>query len=129
MLNCVRASEIAGMRVLVVDDEDVVRSIVSRLLRRSGFQVITASSGQEGLDKLSCPFDLVLLDMMMPGMTGDTVLEGVRRAAPNVPVIIYSGHADTDICSDLVARGATAVLDKRTPFEVLLQTCVSVLSS
>lgn len=125
------ASQNDHPHVLVVDDEDVVRSILSRFLQRRGYQVTLACSGREGLEKVTHAvdaFDLVILDMIMPGMTGDAVLEGVRRVAPGLPVVIFSGHADTDLCTSLLNRGATAVVAKRTPFERLLQVCGSAIN-
>lgn len=67
-------------RIMVVDDEENLLELVKTLLEQEGFEVITASSGKECLEKLKkVKPDLILLDVMMPGMTGREVLEKIRE--------------------------------------------------
>lgn len=116
--------------ILVVDDEEVVRNILSRLLRGHGFEVTTARNGHEGLDAVKgAPrrFHVVLLDMIMPGMTGDAVLDGLRCLDAELPVVIFSGHAESDLCSGLLQKGASAVITKRASFQTLVRACVEAL--
>ena len=82
--------------VLVVDDEDMILQLTRRMLERDGYRVLTASSGSSALSLLgetSENIDLVLLDMTMPGMTGDQVLWELRRLGCTVPVLISSGYS------------------------------------
>src|SRR5436190_12452402 len=83
-------------RVLVVDDEDVVRRVVSATLRRHGFGVAEAGSGDEGLLYFSEHPDglsLVLTDVMMPGMTGPAMVERILAVDPEMPVMFMTGTA------------------------------------
>ena len=88
------------MRVLVVDDEEMVLSIVTKILERQGYQVTKAFSGEEGLwwcSEQSDQIDLMLLDLTMPGLSGVETLRRVRQIKPDLPCIISSGHnADWD---------------------------------
>lgn len=89
--------------VLVVDDEDVVRSTTSRFLERQGYRVLCADSGVEALQLLDesattplSRIDLVLLDLSMPGLSGHDVLRQVRRQYPEIKVLIFTGYATDD---------------------------------
>jgi two-component system CheB/CheR fusion protein len=84
-------------RVLVVDDEEYVRSVALRMLTRMGLSPVPAGDGFEALEVLARsdePFDLLLLDLTMPGLSGDEVLARVRRNYPQLPVIVASGYSD-----------------------------------
>lgn len=90
--------------VLVVDDEAVIRRSVKRVLVRAGFVVHDAEDGERGLqllEDLERPPDVLLLDLDLPGMTGEELLPIVRRRDPSLPVLTMSGHA-------LSARGVVA---------------------
>lgn len=80
--------------VLVIDDEESIVSIAAVLLGTMDFSALTASDGQEGLELLAraAPMvDLVLVDLTMPGVDGEQVLEEVRRRWPSLPVVLMSG--------------------------------------
>jgi two-component system OmpR family response regulator len=83
-------------RVLVVDDEALVRDMLRDFLTTVGDEVTTAASGAEALDVLRVfrP-DVMIVDMVMPGMSGVGLLDAVRRAGFTVPVILISGHVTT----------------------------------
>ncbi len=84
-------------KVLVVDDEKEITAALRRLLKRSGFEVATACSGEEALSALeSFNPDLVLSDFRMPGMNGAALLSEVKRRKPMVLRLIISGYADLD---------------------------------
>ena len=112
-----------GKRVLVVDDEEDVRSFVRLILEDAGYEVETATDGREGLEAIdvSRP-DLVLLDLMMPVMNGWEVLAGVGRHHP--PFIVVSASNEPERAQK---EGAVALVAK--PFEVqeLIATCRRVL--
>ncbi|MDA0824322.1 MAG: response regulator, partial [Proteobacteria bacterium] len=79
--------------VLAVDDNATIRKAISMRLRSKGYEVVTAPDGKEALDLVaSRPFDLVLLDLQMPGMRGDEVLERIRRRfdQTQLPVIMLA---------------------------------------
>ncbi|MFH0901747.1 MAG: response regulator [Pseudomonadota bacterium] len=84
--------------VLIVDDEDHVRSALRRTLRGEGYEIIEASSGEEGLDVLrGRPIDIVISDHAMPNMTGLEFLRIARLLRPDSLRIILTGQADLDM--------------------------------
>jgi DNA-binding NtrC family response regulator len=101
------------VRVLVVDDEDVMRSTLARVLRQRGMTAETADSGYAALDQLDKePFDVVLVDVRMPGMTGHQFLERVKAAAYPVEVIMMTAFADIATTVSAVKAGAYGFLTK-----------------
>ena len=83
------------MRILVIDDEEMIRSLAQRILTREGFDVLTAESGQSGLKLFSENYyqiDLILLDLTMDGIPGVDTLKRIREISPNLPCIISSGQ-------------------------------------
>jgi DNA-binding NtrC family response regulator len=83
------------IRLLLVDDEKDFLTAYSRRFIRRNAEVTIASSGQEALDRIGeTDFDVVILDVMMPEMNGIETLRRIKTAAPDLPVIILTGHAD-----------------------------------
>jgi CheY-like chemotaxis protein len=82
--------------ILCIDDEAQILSLRKQLLETHGFKVLTARSGREGLRLLAegHAVDLVLLDYMMPGMTGDRIAAEVKRLYPRLPIVVMSGFPD-----------------------------------
>jgi DNA-binding NtrC family response regulator len=83
-------------RVLVVDDEDGVRSVATRILQRSGYEVLTAGGGEEALALLGNEpdVDLLLTDVIMPRMSGKELATRLATAHPGVRVLYMSGYTD-----------------------------------
>ena len=89
--------EMAPPRVLVVDDEPMVREVLTRYLRRDGFEVATAADGEEALVRFGeAEPDLVLLDLMLPGVDGYEVFRRLRERAPTPVIMITARGAETD---------------------------------
>ena len=104
-----------GGRVLVVDDEPVVRSLVERVLQRAGYTVVVAADGQNGLDVLARErgrFDLVLLDLAMPRMAGAEMFRFARATYPDLRVVLMSGYSSPEDTGPLLAGGALALVEK-----------------
>ncbi len=101
-------------RILIVDDEVGMREGCRRALISHGFQVATAEHGAEGLHKLreGPPFDLVLLDAMMPGMSGLEVLRSIQEYDPDVVCIMITGYATVDLAAQTMKQGAQEFLPK-----------------
>lgn len=100
-----RASE-TGKTVLLVEDERALRALASRILSGAGFRVLAADSGEAALEVLRnerATIDLLLTDVVMPGMNGVTLAEHVRSERPEVAVLLMSGYS----AEDLLRRGAT----------------------
>ncbi|HSD65582.1 MAG TPA: protein kinase [Vicinamibacteria bacterium] len=110
-------------RILVVDDLPANRDLMSRRLERSGFRVVCAASGPEALDLLKRdPVDLVLLDIMMPGMTGFEVLKTVRltRSPAALPVIMVTAKTDSVDVVEALSLGANDYVTKPVDYPVAL---------
>ena len=102
--------------VLVVDDDNDVREFLAVSLDSLGYNVVEASSGREGLDKLAARApDLILLDYAMPGMHGGEVARAARLSHPHVPIVFVTGYAATD---QIVAALGHDVPMLRKPFSV-----------
>jgi PAS domain S-box-containing protein len=89
----------ARLRVLLVDDDELIRLSIPALLQALGHQVASAAGGQEALDLLASGLeaDLVILDMRMPGMGGAETLPRLRALRPELPVLLATGHSDRDL--------------------------------
>lgn len=99
--------------ILVVDDNAAIRNVLKIRLEYSGHTVDLAENGREGLVMLGhADYDLVLLDYMMPGITGLTVLEHMQERYPSIPVVMVTGHTDCDLEAQAIAAGARACLYK-----------------
>ena len=88
-----------GGRILLVEDEDMVRAVAERALTRQGYDVTTASDGEEGLDHVrkGGAFDLVVSDVVMPTMDGPAMAREIRKLAPELPVLFMSGYAEAQL--------------------------------
>jgi DNA-binding response OmpR family regulator len=84
----------AGERILLVDDDEDVRSTVSQMLSDAAYQVTSAASGMEALDLIRQDVpDVLVLDIAMPGISGLAVARDARQATPDLPIVFISGHA------------------------------------
>lgn len=104
----------AGKTVLVVDDEDVTRQTITKMLEAGGFTVLTASSGADALDRLdeqSDEIDMVLSDNTMPGMTGIDLAYHIRDAYPTMPVAIVSGDV-SELERSIIGRADVPFIKK-----------------
>jgi CheY-like chemotaxis protein len=107
-------------KILVVDDEDDIRRFLELVLGEKGYEVLTASSGEEALTRVQgVRPDLVLLDIMMPGLDGWEVLELLKRdpATADIPVAILSARTETSAPSFWRDKGAVEYITK--PFALL----------
>ena len=102
--------------ILVIDDEEIMREILEALLSREGYEVRLASSGAEGLDLVrSVPVDAAVVDVMMPGMDGLTVLDEVKKIDDDIAVIMITAFASVDTAVAAMKRGAFDYVTK--PFK------------
>jgi len=107
-------------KVLVIDDEQGIRALLDTLLRRKGYDVIVAESGQKGLEcfRRERP-DVLVLDLKMPGMDGLTVLRQVRSLDPIMPVIILTGAGTAETEKRVRALGVTEYVEKEFSLHLL----------
>jgi two-component system cell cycle sensor histidine kinase/response regulator CckA len=110
--------------ILVVEDEPSVRSLVARVLRRQGYRVFEASEAAEALDLLADPphIDLLLTDVVLPGMGGPELAAMVQQVAPRLKVLFMSGYTrDAAILSGRVGPGVTLLEKPFTPASLARQ--------
>jgi two-component system, NtrC family, response regulator PilR len=105
------------MRILIVDDEEVLRDVLETVLRREGFDVLLAASGEEALSVLDGDpdVDLVILDVMLPGISGIDTLRAVRISNPTLPVIVITAFSSIDGAIEAMKHGAFHYIPK--PFK------------
>ncbi|RJP53135.1 MAG: DNA-binding response regulator [Anaerolineaceae bacterium] len=109
-------------RILVIDDEAALRQTLARILQREGHEVTTAESGEMGLSLLAnTPFDLVYMDLRMPGMAGLDTLKAIHTSQPNLPVILFTAQPDMQSAVEALRLGATDYLLKPLQPEVLIE--------
>jgi CheY-like chemotaxis protein len=114
-------------RALVIDDDAPVRRVLHAVVTGLGFETDAAANGPEGLARFeSHPYDVVLTDLLMPGMTGWEVLEAVRERNPKMPVIIITGSAGHDN-DRRVAQPGVALVHKPVRMDFLESTLARVL--
>ena len=114
-----------SITILCVDDEETPRILRKLILQKQGYQVITAASGVEALEILSgANVNLVLSDLMMPGMSGTELTKSVKSMRPTTPVILISGV--NEIPSD--ASYADRFISKVGGPELLFETVIEVLT-
>jgi two-component system, NtrC family, response regulator AtoC len=94
-------------RVLIVDDEPMIVSLLSTVLREKGWDVTGARSGTEGIDQLDrARFDVILTDLVMPGDSGIDLLRAAKEIHPDVEVILMTGYATADTAIEAMRNGA-----------------------
>jgi CheY-like chemotaxis protein len=104
-------------RILVVDDEQEIRQLFMDILVPKGYEVVAAASGQEALERARRDqFDLVFLDIKMPGMNGVEAFEALRGLHPDAHYVMITGYAGSDLVDKSLAEGALLCLNK--PFGV-----------
>ncbi len=108
--------------VMVVDDEAVARVSLAEILRLEGYQVSTAASGEEALSLLSKsgPFDLMVLDLKMPGMDGLEVTEAVQKESPGTVIILLTAFGRLETAIQAIRQGAHDYLLKPCPIPEIL---------
>jgi len=103
------------INILVIDDELIMREGCSRILSKDGWAVICAENGKQGLDEIQArleKIDVILLDLMMPGMSGMEVLDQVRTIDPNLLVIVITGYATVESAVEAMKKGAYDFIPK-----------------
>jgi CheY-like chemotaxis protein len=126
-----------GPRILVAEDDDEMRNMLSVTLERAGYQVVPLEDGAELSDYLelinprstrSHQPDLVLTDMKMPGRSGLDVVRQARKVGLSCPVVLLSGFADADLLKETEGLGETVLLSKPIEVEMLLAVIRRLLS-
>lgn len=111
-----------AMRILVVDDDDAVRTVLSEVLQEEGFEVVgRAIDGIEGVSlALSLSPDGILLDVRMPRMGGIDAARKILSRLPNIRIVMLSAYDDASLKAEAQAAGASAFLVKGCPLDELI---------
>jgi CheY-like chemotaxis protein len=121
-----------GIKILVVDDEQDIVTIIGKVLKKNGYEVITANDGLECIDKVSrVQPDLILLDNIMPNMDGLAVLAKLKdsKETQDIPVIMVTAIADQEHITGAQKGGAVEYIIKPFDYTVLLEKIDQVLKS
>lgn len=114
------------LRVLVIDDDVLITSLFKDTMREQGHSVILANYGGTGVEYVKVmDFDMVFLDLKMPGKSGVQVLEQIRQVKPNQPVTIITGYPDSEMMASALKLGPVGLMSK--PFGP--SQIIAVLSS
>ena len=114
--------------ILVADDEVVIRALLTEILAEEGYEVTTAEDGKQAVDLLQLErFDLIIADLVMPGLNGVEVLMAAKRIDPQYPVIIITGYPSVNTAVRLVKLGATDYITKPFNVDLIKVTVAKVL--
>jgi two-component system cell cycle sensor histidine kinase/response regulator CckA len=116
-------SAAAGSLVLVIDDEEAVRSVIGRLLSRQGYRVLLAASGREGIslfEQHAADIKLVVLDWHLPGDPGERTFDELLARDPKLRVVLVTGDHDADLGPNARQYLACMLLKPFTTAELML---------
>jgi DNA-binding response OmpR family regulator len=114
---------------LLVEDDELVRDAMTRILVREGYLVLTASTGHDAIGLLKTPLspiDVVLLDVNLPDVSGKDLCARLRQMHPNMPVVVCTGEAAPDETAELLKLGVNRYFCKPIAMEELLATVEAV---
>ena len=118
--------------ILIVDDEELLRTVAASILENAGYSILSAKNGQEGVEvfnKNRESIDLIILDMIMPEMDGRDCYKQIHKIAPDLPVIMVSGYTSDLRIQDIKALGVKALISKPYRAAKLTATVYQVLNS
>lgn len=119
-----------GARILIVDDEEIVHKSCGRIFRQSDYELEHAYHGEEALQKLQeGRFDLVITDLMMPGMSGMELLERLVQERPDLTVIVFTGYATVESARKALKLGAFDYIPKPFTPDELRQVVANALEA
>jgi len=119
-------------RILVVDDEAIIRNLAVRMLGQLGYEVVTANDGQEAVESFSAhaqEIDLVILDLVMPRMSGRDCLARLRAIDPDVRILLSSGYSPDDTITELIRKEDLGFIQKPYVVNQLAQAVAEALDS
>lgn len=105
--------------ILIIDDEEMIRNVISRMLKTKDYQVLEAVNGEQALEMLAdnlTSVNFVLLDLSMPGMSGEETFDRLKQMNSELKIIISTGYISNDLKNDLIRKGALKIMEK--PFEM-----------
>ena len=118
--------------ILLIDDEELIINVGKAMLEKLGYRVVVANGGQKGIDVVAAmgnEIDLVILDMIMPGVDGYTAFDRIRKMQPKMPVILSSGYAINDQTMRMMQKGGRGFIQKPFTMSFLSQKVRQVLET
>jgi two-component system response regulator TctD len=110
-------------RILIVDDDDLVRKAMARVLTRFGYDVVACSDAEEAMEAAErFSFDALVTDLVLPGLDGVELIEKLQENGNQIPVVLVSGYPDPKRPVDGLAAGAHCFITKPVPSGVLAMT-------
>jgi DNA-binding response OmpR family regulator len=107
-------------RILIVEDDEEMRSLLKDFFEEDGFEIDSVGNGSEAFRKIARePFDVVITDIRMPGLTGLDILPGIKKLQSKVSIIVISAFGSEEVRRKAFDRGATAYLEKPIHFNKL----------
>ncbi len=117
-------------RLLIVDDESDLRTLLGEILGMEGYEIVTASDGEEAIEILGTEsFNAVLLDILMPNKDGFEVLKHITKNHPRTKSIMLTGYADLKSAVEAKRLGAAEFITKPYKLQTVLETLRRVLTS
>jgi two-component system, cell cycle sensor histidine kinase and response regulator CckA len=118
--------------VLLVDDEEMILEVGQAMLKKLGYRIIVADSGRQALDVVDSKgddIDMVILDLIMPGMDGGKVFERIKEIRPQLPVMLSSGYAINGQADDIMKKGCNGFIQKPFNLSELSQKLRQILNT
>jgi len=116
--------------ILIIDDEAALRQTLARILQQAGFEVTTAENGEQGLDFLTTTdFDMVFMDLRMPGLAGLDVLKLIHTYYPSLPVVLFTAQPDLNSAVEALRNGATDYLLKPLKPQAIIERAQTILAN
>ncbi len=108
-------------KILAIDDDSIIRTLLTNILTKAGYEVVTAADGESGLElAISTNPDLVVTDFQMPGISGLDVVTELQRTQPGLPVILLTAHGDVALTIKSIQLGAYDFIEKPIQMQELL---------
>ncbi|MFX1255008.1 MAG: response regulator [Promethearchaeota archaeon] len=115
--------------ILVVDDSNYARTIISNIIKNKGWNIFEASNGKEALDKIANQvLDCIILDLTMPEMDGRTVLKQLQEQNTNIPVIVVTADVQDSTRQEVMHLGVKKVINKPVKKENLIESILESIS-
>jgi DNA-binding response OmpR family regulator len=115
--------------ILIIDDEHTLRKTLARVLQQAGFQVTTAENAEQGIAFLGTTrFDLIYMDIRMPGLAGLDALKLIHASHPNLPVVLFTAQPDLNSAVEALRRGATDYLLKPLKPDIFIERTKTILA-
>jgi DNA-binding response OmpR family regulator len=116
--------------ILIIDDEAALRQTLARILQNAGYEVTTAENGEQGIAFIqSTRFDMVFMDLCMPGLHGMEALKLIHASQPDLPVVLFTAQPDLNSALDALRYGATDYLLKPLKPQDIIDRAQSILAS